>query len=61
MRRVDLIAKEQHMAATYRREAVNRAKRYPKVAARLTEWAEASERRAEEMRCGPLFNAGEEG
>lgn len=59
MRRVDLIANEQHIAATYRREAANRRKRNPQLAAQLDEWAEASERRIEAMRCGPLFVAEE--
>jgi hypothetical protein len=58
MSRADLIAQEQHMARTYRREAKKRA-RYPALAARLTEWAEASERRAEQMRIGPLFGGRE--
>lgn len=58
MNRADLIAQEQHMAAAYRREAKKRSK-YPALAARLLEWAEASMRRAEELRCGPLFG-GEE-
>lgn len=60
MRRVDLIANERHIAETYRREATNRAGKAPAQAARLREWAEASDRRAEELRCGPLFGAGQE-
>jgi hypothetical protein len=52
--RRDLIANEMHQAATYRREAKSRA-RNPALAAMLTGWAEASERRAEAMRSGPLF------
>lgn len=60
MRRVDLIAQEKHQAATYRREATNRQGKAPEQAARLREWAAASDRRAEELRCGPLFGAGEE-
>lgn len=59
MRRVDLIANERHIAETYRREAANRRSRNPQLAERLIEWAEASERRAEEMRCGPLFGGDE--
>jgi len=59
MRRVDLIANEMHQAATYRREASCRRSKNPALAARLIEWATASEKRAEEMRCGPLFG-GEE-
>lgn len=58
MNRADLIANERHQAAAYRREAAKRTKN-PALAARLVEWAEASERRAEELRCGPLFG-GEE-
>ena len=46
------------MARTYRREAMKRA-RYPALAGRLIEWAEASERRAEQMRIGPLFGGRE--
>lgn len=59
MRRADLIANERHIAATYRREAANRKGKAPAQAARLLEWAAASDRRAEELRCGPLFG-GEE-
>lgn len=60
MRRVDLIAQERHLAETYRREATNRRGKNPALAARLLEWADASSRRAEEMRCGPLFGPAEE-
>jgi hypothetical protein len=59
MRRADLIAQERHMAATYRREAANRQSKNPRLAARLVEWAQASDRRAEELRCGPLFGGDE--
>ena len=59
MKRVDIIAFERFIAATYRREARSRQARYPALAARLTEWAEASERRAEQMRVGPLFGGRE--
>lgn len=58
MTRADLIAQERHAAATYRREASNRSKN-PTLAARLLEWADASDRRAEEPRCGPLFGGDE--
>lgn len=54
-----MIANERHQAATYRREAGKRSKS-PAVKARLLEWAAASDRRAEELRCGPLFGSGEE-
>ena len=54
MNRQDLIANERHAAATYRREAAKRSAN-PRLAARLIAWAEASERRAEELRFGPLF------
>lgn len=60
MRRSDLIANEKHQAATYRREASSRRSKNPALAARLLEWAEASDRRAEEMRCGPLFGGAED-
>lgn len=58
MNRQDLIAQELTMAAAYRREASRRTKN-PALAAQLIEWAEASERRAEALRCGPLFVAEE--
>lgn len=54
MNRADLIAQELTMAAAYRREASRRSKN-PALAAQLIEWAEASERRATALRCGPLF------
>lgn len=59
MRKVDLIAMERHLAETYRREAVNRRSKNPTLAAELETWAQASLRRVEAMRCGPLFGAGE--
>jgi len=59
VRRVDLIAQEKHAAETYRREASARRSKNPALAARLMEWAEASTRRAEELRCGPLFGGDE--
>lgn len=59
MRRADLIAFERHVADTYRREAFNRKSKNPALAAQLMEWAQASERRIEAMKCGPLFVAGE--
>jgi hypothetical protein len=55
VRRVDLIAFEKHVAETYRREASNRRGKNPALAAQLDGWAEASERRIEALRCGPLF------
>lgn len=54
MTRQDLIAFEQHIARAYRREAKRRGK-YPALVAQLLAWAEASDRRIEAMRCGPLF------
>lgn len=60
MNRQDLIAQEAHSAAAYEREAKRRERRYPKLAARLRTWAQASRARAEELRCGPLFGPGEE-
>jgi len=59
MNRRDLIANEVHLAATYRREAGSREHKNPVLAERLRQWASASEARAEELRCGPLFG-GEE-
>lgn len=59
MNRADLIASERAMAAAYRREAKRRERRYPQLASRLLTWAQASDARAEEMRCGPLFGADE--
>jgi len=56
--RRDLIANEIHQAVTYEREARARSKS-PKLAARLREFAQASRKRAEEMRCGPLFGGKE--
>lgn len=58
MNRRDLIANEMPQAAAYRREAALRTKN-PDLAARLIEWAEASERRAEALRSGPLFGGSE--
>lgn len=60
MTRRDLIANEQHIAATYRREAKSRRSKYPVLADQLDTWAEASSRRAEQLRCGPLFAGGAE-
>lgn len=59
MRRVDLIKFEQFVAETYRRESANRRSKNPALAAQLDAWSEASERRIEAMRCGPLFVVGE--
>ena len=58
MTRADLIGFETFIAATYRREARKRA-RYPALAARLNELADASIARAEEFRSGPLFRGKE--
>lgn len=60
MNRRDLVSFEQFYAATLRREARARAKRYPTVAAQLNRWADAAIDRAETVRCGPLFRGGEE-
>lgn len=54
MTRDDLIRRERENAALYRAEARRRGKN-PALAAQLNAWAEASERRAEALRCGPLF------
>lgn len=59
MTRRDLVAFERFIAASYRREAKSRASKYPALADQLLVWAEASDRRAEQMRCGPLFGSGE--
>jgi hypothetical protein len=56
MTRKDILAMERFYAATLRREAKARAGRYPKVAEQLERWAEAADRRAEAVRCGPLFD-----
>lgn len=55
MNRKDLVSFEQFYAATLRREAKARAKRYPTVAEQLNRWADAAIDRAETVRCGPLF------
>lgn len=60
MTRRDLIAQELHMAATYRREAKSRRSKNPGLADQLDAWSEASLRRAEQMRCGPLFGGDEQ-
>ena len=59
MTRQDILAFERFYAATLRREARSRRKRYPAVAEQLERWASAADARAEAIRCGPLF-AGEE-
>lgn len=59
MKRVDLIAFERFVAATYQREAKSRRSRYPALADQLDAWAAASLARAERMRIGPLFGAKE--
>ena len=55
MTRRDLIAQEMHLAATYRREAKSRRAKNPALADQFERWADASTKRAEELRCGPLF------
>lgn len=55
MKRIDLIEFERFVARTYRREAASRRSKNPELAAQLTAWAEASERRVTAMRAGPLF------
>lgn len=60
MNRADLLAFEAFYGARLRSEAKKRAKRYPVVAEQLNRWAEASDARAEAIRCGPLFD-GEKG
>lgn len=60
MNRRDLVAFELFYAATLRREAKAREKRYPAAAERLSRWADAAVARAEAVRCGPLFD-GERG
>jgi hypothetical protein len=55
----DLIAAEHYLAATYEREARARAKKYPALAAQLMTWSDASRKRAETMRVGPLFGGKE--
>jgi hypothetical protein len=57
-RQREAIAFERHVAATYRREAKNRSKN-PALVEQLLAWAEASDRRVEAMRVGPLFGTKE--
>lgn len=59
MTRIDLIKQEVHLSDTYRREAKSRRSKNPAMADQLLAWAEASMRRVEAMKCGPLFVAGE--
>ena len=56
MNRQDLLSFEQFYQATLRREASKRAKSAPAVAEQLTRWADASARRAEAIKAGPLFD-----
>ena len=56
MNRKGLVFFELVYAATLRREAKARAKRYPEAAERLNRWADAAVARAEAVRCGPLFD-----
>lgn len=58
MTRADVIENERHQARQYRREASRRHKN-PEVAAQLIVWAEASERRVECLKFGPLFGGSE--
>lgn len=60
MTRHDVIAFERFYSATLRREARSRAKRYPAAAEQLNRFADAAERRVEEIKCGPLFSTGNE-
>lgn len=55
MTRLDLIAQEQDAARNYYREAKRRRAKNPALADLLEGWAQASEARAETLRCGPLF------
>jgi len=55
MNRRDLVSFELFYAATLRREAKARSKRYPAAAERLNRWADEATARAESIRCGPLF------
>lgn len=59
MNRRDLIANEIHQAATYEREAKSRRSKNPALADQLMSWADASRRRADHMRAGPLFGGKE--
>jgi len=56
MNRKDLVSFELFYAATLRREAKARAKRYPAAAERLNRWADAAVARAEAIKHGPLFD-----
>lgn len=55
MNRDDLLAFETFCGSRMRREADLREKRYPTRAAELRRWADMSDARADEIRCGPLF------
>jgi hypothetical protein len=59
MTRRDLIANEIHQAVTYEREAKSRRTKNPALADQMVAWADASRKRAEQMRCGPLFGGRE--
>ena len=59
MTRRDLVAFEQMIAASYRREASSRRKKNPVLAAQLERWADASERRIAAIKHGPLFEEAE--
>lgn len=58
MTRQDMIAAETFAAKQYRREAARRHKA-PEVAAQLMAWAQASERRVDTLKFGPLFGSAE--
>lgn len=59
MNRRDMIAFEQHIASTYRREASSRRKKNPNLADQLERWAAASESRVAAIKHGPLFEESE--
>lgn len=56
MTRKDILAFERFYAATLRREAASRRKRYPAIAEQMERWAAAADHRIEAIRCGPLFD-----
>ena len=56
MTRQDLLAFEQFYQSTLRREASKRARSAPAVAEQLIRWADASARRIEAIKTGPLFD-----
>jgi hypothetical protein len=60
MTRRDLIAEEHAMAARYEREAKRRRAKNSALADQLMSWADASRRRADTMKHGPLFGGASE-